>query len=303
MGGHKLSDAIVQAVSGIADGDVIGLGGFYDARQPMALIRELVRTGKKHLTVISPSGSIGLDLLIGAGVVDTLIGGRVAFGVLGLAPNFRSALERGHLKYVETDTLSIVRGFQAAYRDVPSIPTRTLLGSELLKYFPGETVVEKGETFLKVPPMRPKWCLVHFPWGTRSGALRVRNEGFDFEMMKASGRVIASVERFVSIQRLEDHAGVTAAKYVRSSVAPPIRVPYGAHPTSCFPYYVHDIEHLVDYLESVEAGRFGAYLDKYVLGPQDLFAYLDLCGGLRKIDRLSGFAERGIELALDGEGA
>ncbi len=65
---------------------------------PMALIRALIRLGAKpfHLTCV-PSSAIGADLLIGAGMVRSVEFAQIALGEFGLAPHFKTAVEKGAL--------------------------------------------------------------------------------------------------------------------------------------------------------------------------------------------------------------
>jgi len=284
----------------VGDGATVAVGGYYDYRHPMALVRTLIASGAKDLTLVAPSGSIDVDILIGAGVVKRLIGGRVAFGLLGLAPNFRRAVENGSLEFLETDTLTLVRGFQAAARDVPFVLTRTLIGSELLRFYPGKVVDVDGEAFLQVLPIRPDVCLVHAQVGDRLGNLRVLSEGFDVEMVKASRLTIASVEEIVSY--VEDSRGITVPKYSRNAVRAVVEIPYGAHPTSCVPYYVHDIRHLLTYLETVEGGDFNGYLDRFVLqdGGVNHFDYVERAVGMKGLKKLEYLAKRGEEVVTSG---
>src|SRR5436309_207226 len=87
----KLSDAAAL----IPSGAVLGLGGLMLRRHPMALIREIIRQGKRELTLQTWVGGIDVDLLVGAGCVKRIEAAYEGLGPLGSAPNVRRAAEAG----------------------------------------------------------------------------------------------------------------------------------------------------------------------------------------------------------------
>jgi len=90
-----------DAVSGISNGSKVVIAGAM-ANSPMALVRDLIRQGKKDLDlVVSPIGGINIDMLIGAGSARSIEFPQVSMGEYGLAPNFRRAAEKGRIKLFE----------------------------------------------------------------------------------------------------------------------------------------------------------------------------------------------------------
>ena len=66
--------SIEDAASKIKDGMTVAIGGFGADNHPMTLIREIIRNGRKNLTVIaSATAGLEIDLLIGAGCVKKLV--------------------------------------------------------------------------------------------------------------------------------------------------------------------------------------------------------------------------------------
>ena len=66
--------SIEEAVGMIKDGQTVAIGGFGADNHPMAIVREIIRTGRKNLTIVaSATAGLEIDLLIGAGVVKKLI--------------------------------------------------------------------------------------------------------------------------------------------------------------------------------------------------------------------------------------
>ena len=88
---------LAGAAALVKDRDLVALGG-HTRQAPMALIRELIRQGRRDLSLITvPTGGLNVDLLIGAGAVSRLHFAQVSLGEYGLAPHFRGAVEQGLL--------------------------------------------------------------------------------------------------------------------------------------------------------------------------------------------------------------
>lgn len=81
----------------VKDGDLVALCG-HTKNAPMALIRELVRQGRRRLGLVTvPTGGLNVDLAVGAGLADRLHFAQVVLEEYGLAPHFRRAVEQGQL--------------------------------------------------------------------------------------------------------------------------------------------------------------------------------------------------------------
>ena len=89
-----------ELVSRIPDGSRVAFGGFAVYQKPMAAVRELIRQGKKHLTIVGTVHSLDVDMLVGAGCVDCVETSYVGLERYGLAPNFRRAVQDGRIKLV-----------------------------------------------------------------------------------------------------------------------------------------------------------------------------------------------------------
>ena len=79
----------------IDHGAALGIGGVFLHRGPFALVRELIRQGKRDLDVIKPSPGYDVDALCRARAVRKVRAGIVAMeGSFGLARWYRKAIER-----------------------------------------------------------------------------------------------------------------------------------------------------------------------------------------------------------------
>ncbi len=88
---------LATAAALVKDGDLVALSG-HTKNAPMALIRELIRQGRRNLGLVTtPTGGLNVDLAVGAGIADRIHFAQVVLEEYGMAPNFRRAVERGAL--------------------------------------------------------------------------------------------------------------------------------------------------------------------------------------------------------------
>lgn len=93
--------SLESAVGRIPDGAAVAIGGNTFHRAPGAALAELVRQGKRDLTVVKTAGAYDVDLLVGTGAAREVWAAYVGFETLGLAPRFRRAVETGAVKLWE----------------------------------------------------------------------------------------------------------------------------------------------------------------------------------------------------------
>jgi len=88
---------LTEAADAIPSGSQVVLGGAMTG-SPMAMVRELIRRGKRDLDLVcSPIGGINVDMLVGAGCVRSVEFPQVSLGEFGMALNFRRAAEQGRI--------------------------------------------------------------------------------------------------------------------------------------------------------------------------------------------------------------
>lgn len=81
-----------EAASAVPDGALIGLMRSKMDGSPMALLRELIRQGRRDLRAVSRGAGLACDMLIGAGVLAELETCSMDLDVYGPAPNFQRAI-------------------------------------------------------------------------------------------------------------------------------------------------------------------------------------------------------------------
>lgn len=289
--GPKLVD-LAAAAGRIADGAMLALGGGLSARLPMALVRELIRQGRQDLHLIGSAHSIDVDLLVAAGAVRRCEESYVGFEQdLGLAPAYRRAAEAGELEVAESCCVTVLAQLRATEMGLPFLPVRGVRGSDIGRLHPEYAEVTcpfTGEVLVAVPAVRPDVALIHAPLGDRYGNLHLEQPYvLDERFAPASAQVIATVERIVATAEVVA-AGVTIPAHYVAAIS---EVPYGAHPTSCYPDYAYDRPHLAEYVAAAQAGGedVSAYLKTYVYGVDEA-GYRELLGGDR-LDRLRTWSD------------
>ena len=270
-----------QAAALVPDGAVVALGGGLSARLPMALVRELIRQRRTDLHVVGSAHSIDVELLVAAGSVKVCEESYVGFEQdLGLAPAFRRAAESGGVEIRESCCDTILTQLRAAEFGLPFLPVRGVKGSDIRRLHPeyGEvTCPFTGETLVAVPPLRPDVALLHASLGDRRGNLHLGQPYvLDERFAAASRQVVATVDRLASTDEVAA-AGITIPAHLVAAVA---EVPYGAHPTSCYPGYAYDRPHLAEYVGAAQHGgeALSRYLERYVTGAPTEEAYRKLIG-------------------------
>ena len=270
-----------RAAALVADGALIALGGGLSARLPMALVRELLRQGRTGLHVVGSAHGIDVDLLVAGGALAICEESYVGFEQdLGLAPAYRRAAETGTIEVRESCCATILAQLRAAELGLPVLPVRGVKGSDLRGLHPeyGEiTCPFTGEVLVAVPPLRPDVVLLHAPLGDRRGNLHLEQPYvLDERFATAARNVVATVDRLVGSEEVAA-AGVTIPAHLVASVT---EVPFGAHPSSCYPGYAYDRPHLAAYVAAATAGGapLADYLQTYVLGVADEEVYRTVIG-------------------------
>ena len=121
-----------QAGALVKDGDRIAFGGFAIYQRPMAFVHELIRQGKKDLTVIGAVNALEADMLAGAGCMSGIETSYVGLEKFGIAPNFRRRVQDGQIKVVEYPELLSWDRFKADQEGLPFWTADYLGGSDIV---------------------------------------------------------------------------------------------------------------------------------------------------------------------------
>jgi glutaconate CoA-transferase subunit A len=295
-----LDDVSTLLKSLAQNGSSICLGGLFKQNRPVALVRELIRSGIKDIRLFSSPGSgYDADLLIAAGIIAETYLPAVTLENR-FCPNFRAAVERQHIKAHAVDALTIIGGLMAAANGVPFQPVTAWAGSDILHLNPliREMTSPFGEGKLyAVPPIEPDIVLLHAQEGDEFGNVRHLSTMTyaDALMARAGKHVVVSVDKLVPHDAiLRDPRGTTIAGIYVDAI---VEAPFGAHPTASFPNYAMDEDAIEDFADMSDVARrteqrqaLDDYIRTHVLEPGDIYEYIDTFGGYRTVARLERMA-------------
>ncbi|MBN1661475.1 MAG: CoA transferase subunit A [Anaerolineae bacterium] len=290
----KLS-TLAEAVATIPDGSHVALPGFAITRCAMAFAAEVIRQGITGLTVSQCVGAMDADLLAGGGALERIIYGGGSLDRFGRLNCVNRGIEARTLVAEEYSSLSMAFRYMAGALGLPFIPIRSLRGSDILKRLeeiaPSEIAhVDDpftGEDWLVLKPLLPDVAVVQVQAADEEGNAWILGPRWDNEeQVKASSRAIVITERLVPTETIRREPERTTIPGFRVSHV--VHLPFAAHPNSVYQAYDYDADHIRRYAEASQTREgFQAYLDRYVYGVQDHWAYLELVGGMK---RLAGLA-------------
>nr|WP_243657548.1 CoA-transferase [Parafrankia sp. BMG5.11] len=273
-----------DVVSQLHDGMTIGIGGWATRRKPMALIREILRSDLKDLTIASYGGP-DVGMLCAAGKVKKLIFAFVSLDQFPLEPHFRIARQTGSIEVAELDEGMFHWMLRAAAMQLPFLPTRIGIGTDIIrqKGIEFKTVTSPyadAEELIAAPALSLDAALIHTHRSDEKGnVLTISPDPFFDELFcRAADKVYASTERLVSTADLDMEGSARFALVERARITGIVEAPYGAHPTSANPDYHLDLGHLKTYVASADSPEaWGEYTKRFVdIGEG---AYLDAVGG------------------------
>ncbi len=298
MGIHSSREklcSLTEAVSRIENGSIVAVGGNLSAREPMAIIREMIRQGKRDMHSIGGAHGVDIDLLCAGGVLKKVQNSYVGFEAdFGLAPNYRRMVQEKKVIPLDTDCVAVLVQLRASVFGLPFMPMKLVSGTDILKLHPEYVTMScpyTGEKVTLVPAVRPDWAIIHAHKSDPRGNVKLYPPYFaDLLAVEASKNSIISVEEIVSEEEMNE-IGATIPYYEVTAV---VELPYGAHPTSCYPDYTYDRVHLSEYVSLGNRGEEvfkNEYLGKFVYGVKDHEEYLELVGGEKRLGELKKWNE------------
>ena len=258
--------ALEEAAEIVQDGHTLALGGMTLYRRPLSFVKALLSRGKRprELTLLSFTGGLESDLLIGAGCVQTVRSAYFGLEAFGFAPMFTEYAQGQRIRVLEETEASLAMGIRAQISGCGFMPSRAWLGTDLPRLRPDvRTVTDpySGDELMAFPAIPCDVAVIHGLAGDSAGNVLINNNlGIDMELVYVADVVIATVERVVDkLERSVD--GVIIPFPGCDSIA---IAPAGAAPTSCYPLYQMDGEAILRYTEACSAGRFAQFLADFV---------------------------------------
>ncbi len=237
--------SIDDVVGELKDGMTIGIGGWGSRRKPMALVRGILRSDLKDLTIVSYGGP-DVGLLCQAGKVKQVVYAFVSLDSIPLEPLFGRARQEATCDFREWDEGMFQTGLRAAAQRLPFLPMRAGLGSDVLVNDPTLRTVtspyDDGEELVAVPALPLDVALVHLNRADAHGNASYLGPDPYFDDLFC----LAADRAFVSVEQVTDTAGLTVDTPVqrlllnRMMVSGVVEAPNGAHFTTCTPDYERD---------------------------------------------------------------
>ncbi len=234
-----------EVVAELRDGMTIGIGGWGSRRKPMSLVRAILRSPLRDLTIVSYGGP-DVGLLCAASKVKKVVYSFVSLDSIPLEPHFRAARQAGTIETTDLDEGMFLLGLQAAAWRVPFLPTRVGLGSDILNVNPDLRTVQSpyadGEELVAMPALALDVALIHMNRGDEGGTGQYLgiDPYFDDLFCSAAQRAFMSVEKVVATDDFLKEGPVQSLRINRLMTDGVVEAPNGAHFTSCAPDYERD---------------------------------------------------------------
>jgi glutaconate CoA-transferase subunit A len=269
----NLQEAIQESVR---DGDTIALEGFTHLI-PFAAGHEIIRQGRRNLTLIRMTPDLIYDQLIGAGCASKLVfswGGNPGVGSLH---RLRDAVEQGWpvpLALEEHAHAGMAAAYAAGAAHLPFGVLRGYLGTDLPKFNPNIKFIEcpfTGERLAAVPAHRPDVTVIHAQKADRQGNVLIWGVvGVQKEAVMAAKRCIVTVEEIVDKLDAPPNALVLPS-WIVGAVA---EVKGGAFPSYAQGYYPRNNAFYKQWdAISRERSSFQAWIEQHVRGTKDFAGF------------------------------
>ncbi len=258
----------------VPDGAIVALGTALEPLIPFAAGHEIIRQSRRDLELVGPISDALFDQLIGAGCARRVTAAWVGNVSEGLGHCYRRATEQGVPRAIEVhdhSNFSISLALWAAAWNAPYIPTRTLLGSDIVSTNPNLAI--DGDV-VRVHAMRPDVAIVHVQRCDAEGHAHAWGPmGVTEEAGLAAGRVIITCEELVETSSLLRHPN--RILFPETKVAAVVHEPGGAHPSPVQGFFQRDHGFFRDYASASRTREgFEAWLKRWVLDVPDRSTYL-----------------------------
>lgn len=272
----KITPLREAVASLVQDGDTVALEGFTHLI-PHAAGHEIIRQGRRGLTLVRMTPDLIYDQMIGMGCAAKLIfswGGNPGVGSLH---RFRDAVEQGwphRLEIEEHSHAGMANAYVAGASNLPFALLRGYTGSDLPKVNPNIRFVEcpfTAEKLAAIPAVRPDVTVIHAQKADRRGNVLLWGIlGVQKEAVLAAKRSIVTVEEIVDDLEAPPNACVLPS-WALSAVCP---VPGGAYPSYAQGYSERD-NRFYKAWDPIARSRddFRAWMQRHVLDTDDFAGF------------------------------
>jgi glutaconate CoA-transferase, subunit A len=268
----SLKEAISKYVS---DGDIVYAAGFTHLI-PFAAGHEIIRQGKKNLTLARATPDLIYDQMVAAGCAKKVIFSYMGNPGVGSLRIVRTAIEKGQLEWEEYSHFGMITRLQAGASGLPFLPMNQTGATDLERSNPlikRVTDPYSGKEVITVPALNPDVAIVHVQRADKNGNAHLWGiVGEQKEVAFASKKVILTAEEIVDEAVIRSDPNRTLIPgFIVSAVC---HEPHSAHPSYAQGYYDRDNEFYLAWdkiSESVDSVK--QYLDEWVYGVKDREEY------------------------------
>ena len=268
----SLKKAISELVT---DGDVVYAAGFTHLI-PFAAGHEIIRQGRKNLTLARATPDLIYDQMVAAGCARKIIFSYMGNPGVGSLRIVRSAIERGDLEWEEYSHFGMITRLQAGAAGLPFLPMNQTGATDLEKSNPQIKRIPDpygGKDVIVVPALNPDVAIVHVQRADKNGNAQLWGIiGEQKEAAFAAKEVILTAEEIVEESVIRSDPNRTMIPGIVVSAV--CHVPFASHPSYSQGYYDRDNEFYLAWdkiSESKESVK--AYLDEWVYGVNDRDEY------------------------------
>jgi glutaconate CoA-transferase subunit A len=275
----------------IKDGDNVGIGGFVNIRQPIAITHEMVRHGFKDLTLSFQSAGMAPDILGGAMMVNPehfsikrIELAYWAHEAYGLSPVWRYLAERALVEFEDWSNYNMSARFKAGAMGLPFIPTRGPLGGDIVRTSRTKVVdcPFTGRPIALLPASNPNVAILHVQAADKYGNCVIRGTDATCpELAMASAHTIVTCEQLVSHELVVSQPKDVMIPF--AAVDAVVKVPFGGYPGACRRHYYFNGEHIREFHSLVTAASKGgsmdglkAWYDKHIFGVAEFEDYIEM---------------------------
>jgi len=273
----SLNEAIQSYVH---DGDTIYAAGFTHLI-PFAAGHEIIRQGRKDLTLARATPDLIYDLMVAAGCARKVIFSYSGNPGVGSLKWLREGIQNGTLEWEEYSHFGMISRLQAGASGLPFMPMRQTGAVDLERVNPQYRRVKDpygGDDVIVVPALNPDVAIVHVQRADSEGNAHIWGIlGEQREAAFAAKQVILTAEEIVdeSVIRSDPNRTLIPAMIVDAVC----HVPYCAHPSYTQGYYDRDNALYLAWEEiSKDEASVSAYLDEWVFGVRDRAEYWQKLG-------------------------
>jgi glutaconate CoA-transferase subunit A len=273
----SLSEAISKYVN---DGDTVYAAGFTHLI-PFAAGHEIIRQGKKDLTLARATPDLIYDMMVAAGCAKEVIFSYMGNPGVGSLRIVRSAIEKGELKWDEYSHFGMITRLQAGASGLPFLPMNQTGATDLEHVNPNIKRIPDpygGKDVIVVPALNPDVAIVHVQRADVNGNAQLWGIiGEQKEAAFAAKKVILTTEEIVDESVIRSDPNRTMIPGIVVSAV--CHVPFACHPSYAQGYYDRDNEFYLAWdkvSESVESVK--TWLDEWVYGVKDRNEYWEKLG-------------------------